>query len=108
MSENISLNSADGVPPNVERILSKLEADPLALDRDELFFQAGYAVGLRNRTTRFLWPSAAAALLLVSVGLIAALAHQMNRSDLAAGRAVAVNQTPLQPLAESVPVTAPE
>jgi hypothetical protein len=106
MPENTSLNSADGVPPDVERILSKLEAEPLAVNRDELFFQAGHAAGSCNRTSRFLWPSAAAALLLVSVSLAAALAHQIIRSDLAPGQALAVNQAPPQPLAASAPATA--
>src|SRR6478672_11334251 len=108
MSENTSLNSADGVPPNIQRILSKLEAEPLAVDRDELFFQAGYAAGSCNRTARFLWPSAAAALLLVSISLAAVLAHQIIRSGSAGGQVVAVSQSPRQPLAESAPMTAPE
>ena len=101
MSENVSLTSADGVPPNIQRILSKLEAEPLAVNRDELFFQAGYASGSSSRTSRFFWPSAAAALLLVSVGLAAVLAHQMIRSDLAGRQTIAVKQSPAQPLAES-------
>ena len=106
MSENVSLTSADGVPPNIQRILSKLEAEPLAVNRDELFFQAGYAAGSSNQTSRFFWPSAAAALLLVSVGLAAVLAHQVIRSDLVPDRAVAVDQAPPPQFAESVPVTA--
>jgi len=106
MSENTSLNSADGVPPNVQRILSKLEAEPLAVDRDELFFQAGYAAGSCNRTARFLWPSAAAALLLVSISLAAALAHQIVQSGSARGQVVAVDQSPPQKSAESVVATA--
>jgi hypothetical protein len=102
MSENVSLTSADGVPPNIQRILAKLEAEPLAVNRDELFFQAGYASGWSSRTSRFFWPSAGAALLFVSVGLAAVLAHHIIRSGLAPGHAVAVNQAPPQPLAESV------
>jgi hypothetical protein len=106
MSENVSLSSADGVPPNIQRILSKLEAEPLSVNRDELFFQAGYAAGSSSRTSRFFWPSAAAALLLVSAGLAAVLAHQIIRSGLAPGQTIAVNHSHSPQLTESVSQTA--
>ena len=65
-------------PVNVERILSELEPQPLAISRDELFFQAGFAAGSRRHTVRLFWPSAVAALLLISCGLGAALVWQNN------------------------------
>jgi len=106
MSENSSLNSADGAPPNTQQTLSKLEPEPLAVNRDELFFQAGYAAGSSNQTTRFFWPSAAAALLILSISMAAALAHHIIRSDSAPGQAVAVNQATGQRFGERLPTTA--
>jgi len=76
MSENTSLNFADGVPPNVQRSLAKLEAEPLAVDRDDLFFQAGYLAGFGARSHPRFWLSTAAALLLICLGLATALIEQ--------------------------------
>jgi hypothetical protein len=102
MSEDIQMNSPDGLPRIAERALARLEPEPLAVSRDDLFFQAGYAAGSRKRTIRFLWPSAAAALLLVSIGLAAALAHQIIRSSLAPGQTIAANHSPSGRSNESV------
>jgi len=73
MSENTPMSSDDCVPP---QSLAQLEPEGLATNRDELFFQAGYAAGSRHRSAQFFWPAAAASLLFVSLGLAAALAHQ--------------------------------
>src|SRR5262249_1187140 len=104
MSEDISLTSADGVPPNIQRTLSKLEAEPLAVNRDQLFFQAGYAAGSRRRSPQYLWPSAVAALLLMCVGLAAALVHQGNRPvTMDKQQAVALGSSDQQPAQKSPP-----
>jgi len=103
MSENTSLNSADGVPPSIQRVLSKLEAEPLAVNRDELFFQAGFAAGSRKRTARFFWPSAAAALLLMCAGLVAALLSQGNRTASTAKQQAFALNLPDQQSAQEAP-----
>jgi len=100
MSENIPMSSAGDLPPDLEQTLSKLEPEALWANRDELFFQAGYAagracslspgerVGVRG-PRRYFWPSAAAAMLLISLGLAliqlsgiwrapASLSHQIS------------------------------
>jgi hypothetical protein len=50
----------------------------LDINRDDLFFHAGIAVGSRGSGSRYFWPSAAAALLLACTGLAAVLIWQVN------------------------------
>src|SRR5262245_19190496 len=83
MSENILMSSGGGLPPDLEQTLSKLEPEAVRVNRDELFFQAGYAAGRacslspgERGPRRYFWPSAAAAMLLISFGLAAALIQQ--------------------------------
>src|SRR5262249_16380114 len=64
------------------RMLHDLVPQPLDADRDELFFQAGFAAGRNHRRAGYFWPSTAAALLLVCAGLGVAVvsdAVSMNR-----------------------------
>ncbi len=72
MSEAANLNS----DPNFERMLRELEPQRLEIPRDELFFQAGYAAGAKNRSRRFFWPAIAAALLIACGGTAAFSLHQ--------------------------------
>jgi hypothetical protein len=67
MSEAANLNS----DPNFERMLRELEPQRLEVSRDELFFQAGFAAGVKNRSRRFFWPAIAAALLVACGGMAA-------------------------------------
>jgi hypothetical protein len=86
MSKRPNLNFSahmNALPPEVARAFAGLTPEPLEMDRDELFFQAGFAAGARGRTRRYA-PMVAAALLLVSCGLGAAMIWQnvMLRSPL--------------------------
>jgi hypothetical protein len=73
MSENTPMNSSDALQSGGARTLARLELEPLTVNRDELFFQAGYAAGLGARSLPRFWLSTAAALLLICLGLAAAL-----------------------------------
>ncbi len=93
MSEDRELNpgwlgSTEGSPQpsshaggaiDAERLLQNCLPEVLTFDRDQLFFQAGFAAGSAKRSLRLFWPSAAAAMLLVSIGLGVAL-HNQARS----------------------------
>jgi hypothetical protein len=61
---------------DLETLLRSLSPEPLSTNRDELFFRAGYAAGAKTRGARLFWPSAAAALLVVSIGLGIAMQRQ--------------------------------
>lgn len=63
-------------PSDIESLLQSLAPEPLATNRDELFFRAGYAAGVKSRSAHRFWPSAVAALLIVCVGLGLALQRQ--------------------------------
>jgi hypothetical protein len=89
MSEAANLNP----DPNLERMLRELEPQRLEVSRDELFFQAGYAAGAKNRSRRFFWPAIAAALL-IAFGGTAVFALRQH-SDLLA--ALAVAERPISP-----------
>jgi hypothetical protein len=96
MSEAADLNR----DPDFERMLRELTPERLEVSRDELFFQAGYAAGARNRTHHFIWPAIAAALLIGCGGLAAyslqqhseLLAALATASDLKAPIAVALEE----------------
>lgn len=86
MSEPEKLNfddSAGGRSIDPEQILlCNLQPQALEVNRDELFFQAGFAAGISHRSRfRLFWPSATAALLLVSIGLGSVLAWQVNSAS---------------------------
>jgi len=83
MSEAAGLNR----DPDFERMLRELAPERLEVSRDELFFQAGYAAGARNRSRRFIWPAIAAALVIACGGLTAYSLRQ--RSELIAALASA-------------------
>jgi hypothetical protein len=55
--------------------------EALAVDHEQLFFQAGFAAGSAKRSMRLFWPSAAAAMLLLSIGLGVALYRQAMAVD---------------------------
>ena len=76
MSETRDLNSTGSAPTDPEQLLKNLTPQPLELNRDDLFFRAGYDAGARHSRLSLAWPSTAAALLMVSIGLSAALVHQ--------------------------------
>jgi hypothetical protein len=95
MSEAADLNR----DPNFERMLRELTPERLEVSRDELFFQAGFAAGARNRTRRFLWPAIAAALVIACGGLTAYSLRQ--RSELLAALAAASDlKAPISVVAE--------
>jgi hypothetical protein len=93
MSEAANLNS----DPNFERMLRELEPQRLEISRDELFFQAGYAAGVKNRSRRFFWPAIAAALLIAFGGTVVFALRQ--HSDLLAALAAAERPNSPMPLA---------
>ncbi len=97
-SENLNFDLPSGKHSgDAEQVLNDLLPQPLEINRDDLFFQAGFAAGITQvgaknslspweragvRVPGVFWPSAVAALLLVCVGLGAALisdAVSMNR-----------------------------
>jgi hypothetical protein len=63
-------------PTDVESLLRSLSPESLSVNRDELFFQAGYAAGAKTKGARLFWPSAAAALLVFCIGLGVAVQRQ--------------------------------
>ncbi|HZZ29451.1 MAG TPA: hypothetical protein VFE46_15745 [Pirellulales bacterium] len=73
--------SPDHLPPEVARMMDQLHPEPLQINRDELFFQAGRAAASSRHTTRHVWPAAAAALFVIGVGLCAALVLQGRTID---------------------------
>ncbi len=79
MSEDRSLNAdaefGDG-PSEIVRLLQGCSPDALEIDRQKLFFDAGFAAGAANRPVRVFWPLVAAAMLLVSIGLGATVYRQ--------------------------------
>jgi hypothetical protein len=79
MSEATNLNS----DPNFEQMLRELEPQRLEVSRDELFFQAGYTAGAKNRSRRFFWPAIATALL-IAFGGTAVFALRQHSDLLAA------------------------
>jgi hypothetical protein len=86
MSETEGLNSNGDSRPNPEQTLEEIPLEPLRFNRDELFFRAGYASGstaAQSSRARLLWPTAAAALLTLSLGLSAAVVHQAHRLQIA-------------------------
>ena len=83
--------SSGNSPSDVEKILQGCALESLQFNRDDLFFQAGIAAGRRSGGLRFFWPSAAAALLLVSIGLGVAL-HNQSRSIVGLETALAAVQ----------------
>jgi hypothetical protein len=109
MSESENLNfdpHSNGGTQNAEQILRELQLQPLEINRDELFFQAGFAAGRRGRAVRYFWPSTVAALLLVCVGLGAMLAWQAGsistlQTALAATQPTSTSQGTLANLAQS-------
>ena len=88
MSERSDLNPPDQPQPDgwhgqaksaraeIPQIITDLQPQALEVNRDELFFQAGYAAGSNSGGMPKMWPVAAAALLLISVGLASALTYQ--------------------------------
>src|SRR5262245_6775757 len=92
MSQNRNVNFDDGASPlDVARILAGLDPEPLRIERDELFFQAGLAAGARSlssgeragvRGLRYLrlWQATAAALLITCIGLSATTFRQSLQS----------------------------
>jgi hypothetical protein len=104
MSESENLNfDADlpNRPVDVERILSELEPQPLSINRDELLFQAGIAAGSRRRTAGLFWPSAVAALLLISCGLGTALVWQVVSIDSLKAALAVTEQSVTQNISQS-------
>jgi hypothetical protein len=63
-------------PNDLESLLRSLSPESLSVNRDELFFQAGYAAGAKTKGARLFWPSAAAALLVTCIGLGFAVQRQ--------------------------------
>jgi hypothetical protein len=63
-------------PTDIESLLRSLSPESLSVNRDELFFQSGYAAGAKTKGTRLFWPSAAASLLVVCIGLGVAVQRQ--------------------------------
>ncbi|HTQ38820.1 MAG TPA: hypothetical protein VMJ32_07315 [Pirellulales bacterium] len=66
----------ENLPPETARILGQLQPEPLEINRDELFFQTGLAMGTRRHASPHIWPAVAAALLLVSIGLSMVVVRQ--------------------------------
>ena len=95
MSEAADLNH----DPEFERMLRELAPERLEVSRDELFFQAGYAAGARNRSRRFIWPAIAAALVIACGGL-AAYSLQQHSELLASLAAASDLKTPIAVAAE--------
>lgn len=93
MSETRDLNSSGDSAADPERWLRDLMPQPLEVNRDDLFFRAGFAAGARSRSVSLAWPSAAAALLLVCLGLGTALVRQNIHSSSASPSLVAKEQT---------------
>jgi hypothetical protein len=83
MSETADMNR----DPNFERMLREITPERLEVSRDELFFQAGFAAGARNRSRRLIWPAIAAGLLVACGGLAAGLLRE--RTELTAAIAAA-------------------
>jgi len=73
---NVPFNDHNDLPPDVSRILGGLNPQPLEVNRDELFFQAGFAAGRSGRASRYFWPLAVAAMVMACVGLGAMLIWQ--------------------------------
>jgi hypothetical protein len=61
---------------DLESLLRSLSPESLSVNRDELFFQAGYAAGAKTKGVRVFWPSVAAALLVTCMGLGVAVQRQ--------------------------------
>jgi hypothetical protein len=78
MSQNRDVTFDDGAQPlDVARILAGLDPEPLRIERDELFFRAGFAAGSRSHSSVRLWQATAAALLIACIGLSAAAFRQV-------------------------------
>jgi hypothetical protein len=109
MSKNRDINSPTSFgesPPDVEALLKLAAPESVSLDRDALLFQAGYAANARRHRFSTLWPSVAAAfLLLLSCGLTIALLREHGvsnslRAEIAASNSVnskAIVQTAAAP-----------
>jgi hypothetical protein len=93
MSKNQNMNFSDEPPTDIEQLLRNMQPEPLEVDRDTLFFAAGFAAGSRRNAVRFVWPSVAAALLLACTGLAVALHHKADalRTAVAAARQAETN-----------------
>ena len=79
MSQNrdVNFDPDDGAQPlDVARILAGLDPEPLRIERDELFFQAGIAAASHAHSSVRLWQLTAAALALLCVGLSAVAFHR--------------------------------
>ena len=100
--EHVNFDSpSGGFPDDGLRPLHDLLPTPLVVDRDELFFQAGFAAGRNRRRTGYFWPSAVAALLLICAGLGAVLVSEtvsMNRMQRVLA---ATGNVPTQTVAQS-------
>jgi hypothetical protein len=81
MSQDREMNSPGEFgefPNNVESLLRQAAPEDLTVDRDELFFRAGFAAGSTPQGARYVWPAVAASLLVVCAGLSAALLSRIN------------------------------
>ncbi len=80
MSEERELNGGNpgGDSIDVESMLRRCSPGELQVNRDALFFEAGFAAGSASRRVKLFWPGAAAAMLLMSLGLGTALYQQIQ------------------------------
>ena len=88
MSQNRDVNFDDAPNRSMSRILAGMDPEPLRIERDELFFQAGLAAccahslssgeraGVRGLNSLRLWQATAAALLVACAGLSATTFRQ--------------------------------
>jgi hypothetical protein len=103
-SENLNFDSPSSEHPDDGlQILSDLQPQPLEVNRDELLFQAGFAAGKNHRGTRYFWPSAVAALLLVCVGLGARVISDVISMNRMHQEIAASKNAPTQTIAQSEP-----
>ena len=97
MSEPENLNfdaGSAGGGQNTERLFGELQLEPLEVNRDELFFQAGVAVGARKHSRHRFLLIANAALIFLCVGLGALLIRQTAVNKVTQGESVAMESAP--------------